>query len=101
MGETSFKFFLQFMGWTAIYCIFTLVLISIVISEVRHQVRHLSTFLWNFYVWLLRVFVSRPRIARLSANPAFHQHTVLNFHASPLFHQVNAYLVVLLLGNAI
>lgn len=39
IGETTFKFFLQFIGWTAIYCMFTFVVTAIVISE---QKKHVS-----------------------------------------------------------
>lgn len=61
IGETSFKFFLQFTGWTAAYCIFTLILISIVISEVRHQVRHLSYFLRFFFILVAQGLCSKTK----------------------------------------
>lgn len=85
------------MGWTAVYCIFNLVLISIVISEVRHQVRHVvfSTFLFMF--GRSGVSVPGPRIVRLSANLVFYQYPIFTRF---LFHQKSAYLVVPLLDNA-
>ena len=33
VSETSFKFFTQFVGWTAIYCLFNLMLVAIVLAE--------------------------------------------------------------------
>ena len=40
MSETSFKFFIQFVAWTAIYCTFTLIVMAIVISERKKEVGH-------------------------------------------------------------
>lgn len=71
VGETSFKFFLQFTGWTAIYCIFNLVLISIVISEVRHQVRHLSSFLCFFLCLVTQGLCSKTKDRSAKRKPCF------------------------------
>lgn len=38
VSETSFKFFVQFVVWTAIFCIFTLTVMAIVISEYKKEV---------------------------------------------------------------
>lgn len=38
VGETTFKFFFQFNAWTAVYCVFTLVLTAKIISEQRKDV---------------------------------------------------------------
>ena len=39
IGERTFKFFLQFVAWASIYCVFTLIVMAIVISEQRKKVR--------------------------------------------------------------
>lgn len=38
VGETTFKFFIQFTSWAAIYCIFIVVIMGIVIAEARKEV---------------------------------------------------------------
>ena len=40
VSETSFKFFIQFVGWTAIFCIFNLILMAVLTAE---YVRDLGT----------------------------------------------------------
>ena len=42
VSETSFKFFIQFVAWTAIYCIFNLVVTAIFLAEYKKKVRKLS-----------------------------------------------------------
>ncbi len=44
VSETSFKFFVQFIAWTAAYCLFTLILMAITISELRQEVRQCCNF---------------------------------------------------------
>lgn len=39
VSETSFKFFTQFVGWTAIYCIFNLIVAAYFLAEYRRKVR--------------------------------------------------------------
>ena len=38
MSETSFKFFIQFVVWTALYCIFSLVVTSYFLAEYKREV---------------------------------------------------------------
>lgn len=33
VSETTFKFFIQFVAWTAVYCIFVLILMAILVAE--------------------------------------------------------------------
>ena len=40
VSETSFKFFIQFVAWAAIFCIFTFIVMAIVISEYKKKVGH-------------------------------------------------------------
>ena len=35
VSETSFKFFTQFVAWTAIYCIFNLIVVGLAASKAR------------------------------------------------------------------
>ncbi|KAL9099847.1 MAG: hypothetical protein Q9163_004710 [Psora crenata] len=35
VSETSFKFFIQFVGWAAVYCIFNLIVMAILVAEYR------------------------------------------------------------------
>ena len=38
VSETSFKFFIQFVGWTAIYCFFNLIVAAYFLAEYRRKV---------------------------------------------------------------
>ena len=38
VSETSFKFFVQFVGWTAVYCIFNLIVAAYFLEEYRRKV---------------------------------------------------------------
>ena len=38
IGETTFKFFIQYSSWAAVYCIYVLVITAIVIAEERTKV---------------------------------------------------------------
>jgi palmitoyltransferase len=38
VGETTFKFFIQFTSWAAVYCTFILVIMAIVTAEERKVV---------------------------------------------------------------
>lgn len=38
VSETTFKFFIQFVGYTAIYCIFVLIVTAYFTAEVRRNV---------------------------------------------------------------
>ena len=38
VSETSFKFFVQFVGWTAVYCIFNLIVAAYFLAEYRRKV---------------------------------------------------------------
>ena len=44
VSETSFKFFVQFVAWAAILCIFTLIVLGVVISENKKEVGYLCLF---------------------------------------------------------
>ena len=44
VSETSFKFFTQFVGWTAIYCIFNLVVAAYFLAEYKRKVREFYQF---------------------------------------------------------
>lgn len=44
VSETSFKFFIQFVGWTAIYCIFNLIVAAYFLAEYKKQVSKLGYF---------------------------------------------------------
>ena len=58
VSETSFKFFVQFVAWAAILCIFTLIVLAIVISEHKKEVGHLYLFFCLHPFLLPRVIVS-------------------------------------------
>lgn len=58
VSETSFKFFVQFVAWAAILCIFTLIVLAIVISEHKKEVGHLCLFFCLHSCLLPRVIVS-------------------------------------------
>lgn len=38
VGENSFKFFIQFVAYTALYCTFVLIVLAIKIHEIKHEV---------------------------------------------------------------
>ena len=38
MSETSFKFFIQFVGWTTFYCVFNLIVAAYFLAEYRREV---------------------------------------------------------------
>ena len=38
ISETSFKFFIQFVGWTAIYCVFNLIVAAYFLTEYKKEV---------------------------------------------------------------
>lgn len=39
VSETSFKFFIQFVAWTAVYCTFNLILMAYFLAEYKREVR--------------------------------------------------------------
>ncbi len=43
VSETSFKFFTQFVAWTAVYCAFNLVVMAYFLAEYRSKVSKLQT----------------------------------------------------------
>ena len=55
VSETNFKFFVQFVTWSAIFCMFVLIFMAIFVSEMRKEVsdflvldRGLPTVRWLF-----------------------------------------------------
>lgn len=38
VSETSFKFFIQFVAWTAVYCVFNLVVMAYFLAEYKRKV---------------------------------------------------------------
>lgn len=53
IGEMTFKFFIQYCSWTAVYCLFILVIMAIVIAEERAEV--------SLLFLLIRFFFFAPR----------------------------------------
>lgn len=44
VSETSFKFFIQFVGWAAIYCIFNLIVAAYFLAEYKKEVSKFGHF---------------------------------------------------------
>lgn len=63
VSETSFKFFIQFVGWTAIYCIFNLVIAAYFLAEYKRKVR-------GFYQFFIGVRTRLQGLERQTGNDA-------------------------------
>ncbi|KAF6239638.1 hypothetical protein HO173_002184 [Letharia columbiana] len=55
VSETSFKFFIQFVGWTAIYCVFNLTVAAYFLAEYRRETHSLHVH-WLVVVCLGALF---------------------------------------------
>ena len=44
VSEMSFKFFIQFVGWSAIYCVFNLTVAAYFLAEYRREVSEIRFF---------------------------------------------------------
>ena len=58
VSETSFKFFIQFVGWNTIYCIFNLIVAAYFLAEYRREVSRLHYF--NFQIQALIRLEQKP-----------------------------------------
>ena len=38
LSETNYKFFIQFTGWTAVFCIFLMIMLAVLLAEMKSDV---------------------------------------------------------------
>lgn len=53
VSETNFKFFIQFVSWTAIYCIFTLICLAVFSKEIASKVSRAESLCANEIISLV------------------------------------------------